>query len=253
MTTADEGDSPPAWLIYERCVAAFASAEHGNLDITVQPNVLLLGAISGTQRQIDVLVDHRWDQRDTTSRIIIDAKNRVRPVDIGDVDAFDGMMKDCRAPRGIIVCTAGCTEAAVRRAQDAITIDLLSFDDALDEFGWAYEPCLGPCSNGKSHGCRGGVLWGEFQATGFDGNSGWVMLQTGKCDGCHSFHVWCQDCGGKFAVPDARVVTCGCDGREWASVPESEASGHVGEPSSIWLMMREYGGRPTALDRRPIR
>jgi hypothetical protein len=34
---------------------------------------------------------------------------------------------------------------------------------------------------------------------------------------------------------------------------KSAASGHVGEPTSIWLMMRENGGAPTALDRRPIR
>jgi len=141
---------------------------------------------------------------------------------------------------------------ALRRAQDAIAIALLPFDEAVDEFEWVYEPCLGPCADRKS-GHRGGVLWGEFQATGFQGNPGWVMLQTGKCDGCHSFHVWCHDCGEKFAVPDDKSVTCGCEGREWASVQESAASGHVGQPTSIWLMMREYGGAPTTLDRRPIR
>lgn len=249
----DDNKSSPAWLIYERCVAAFVAEEHGTLDTTVLPNVLLVGAISGIKRQIDVLVDHRWDRRDTAARIIIDAKNRSRPVDVGDVETFEGMMKDCRAPRGLIVCTAGYTDAALRRAQDAIAISLLSFDDALDEYGWLYEPCLGACHDRKSCGYRGGVLWGEFQATGFEGNSGWVMLQTGKCDGCHSFHVWCQDCGERFAVPDGRVVTYGCEGREWASVPESAASGHVGEPTSIWLMMREDGGAPTAIDRRPIR
>src|SRR5438046_7835216 len=83
--------------------------------------------------------------------------------------------------------------------------------------------------------------------------AGWILIQIGKCDGCHSFHVWCWDCGKKFAVEDATVVQCGCESREWASVPESQESGHVGEPESIWLMMREDRGQPSAFDRRPIR
>jgi hypothetical protein len=258
-------DDSPAWLIYERCVAAFVSDQYGSIDTLVQPNVLLQGAISGAARQVDVLVDHRW-HGGSASRIIVDAKNRARPLDVGDVEQFEGMMRDCRAARGIIVCTAGWSEAAARRAQDAITITLLDYETALDEYEWAYEECLGPCGQGNfTKGRRGGVLWGEFMAEGIGGGfavmpdaaaatlAGWVLVQIGKCDGCHSIHVWCWDCGMKFAVEDATVVRCGCESREWASVPESRESGHIGEPESIWLMMRENGGHPVAFDRRPIR
>jgi hypothetical protein len=270
-------DNSPSWLIYQRCIAAFVSEEHGSLDTTVLPNVMLQGAISGQQRQVDVLVDHRW-QGDATSRIIVDAKERSDPIDIGDVEQFEGMMRDCCAARGIIVCTAGWTSGAQKRAQQAITITILGFKEALENFGWAYEECLGSCRRKTRSTRRGGVLWGEFMAEGLSGLrwggadeglsglrhvteetfgypvlAGWTLLQVGKCDTCHDFHVWCWDCGEKFAIGDGEVVTCGCDGREWASVPESAESGHIGTPKSIWLMMREADGPPVPFDRRPIR
>lgn len=253
----------PAWLIYERCVAAFVSDQHGSIDTVVQPNVILQVAISGSASQIDVLVDHRW-KTGAASRIIVDAKNRSRPLDLGDVEQFEGMMRDCRAVRGIIVCTAGWSESAARRAHQAIAITLLDYETARDEYEWVYEACLGPCGLAVSSRVRrGGVLWGEFRADGiWRGRAApqtnallmavWTMIQIGKCDGCHSFHVWCWDCGKKFAVEDATVIRCGCESREWASVRESLESGHVGEPESIWLMMREDGGHPVAFDRRPI-
>ncbi len=246
MTAALE---TPAWLIYERCVATFAVEEFGGIETTITSNAKILGEISGQERQIDVLVDTRWDAR-TDGRIIIDAKEHADKIDINDVEAFEGMMRDCRAHHGVIVCTNGHTEGAERRAEDAITITLLTFEQAL-KFDWAFKPCLGPCltKSGRKRQ-RGMVLWGEYIPTGFNGL--WVIVQTGKCDGCHSFHVWCWDCGVRFIVPNEHVVKCDCEEREWASVPESPESGHVGEPQSIWLMVRE-GGLPIALDRRPIR
>lgn len=238
-------ETTPGWRIYERCVAAFIHEGHSSIDTTVLPNVSLTGQVSGKKRQIDVLIENRW-QGGATSRIIVDAKKRSRPVDIGDIEAFEGRMRDCRAARGVIVCTSGWTDGARRRADNAITITLLEFEEAVDEYDWNYDECLGPCETNL-----GGVLWGEWIPTGI-GHS-WIILQLGKCDGCHSFHVWCQDCGHKFAIPDSMVVTCDCDNREWASVPESATSGHVGKPESIWLMMREDGSDPIPLDRRPIR
>jgi hypothetical protein len=221
---------------------------HNDQDTTIQPNASLMGEISGVKRQVDVLIDHRWDAG-AASRIIVDAKNRRAPVDVPDIEGFEGMMRDCRAARGVLVCTAGWTEGALRRASDLIDVTLLPLAEAL-EFEWLYQRCLGPCAAKKSN--RGGVLWGDWLAAGAD-SQGWAMIEVGKCDGCHSFHVWCQDCGEKFAVPDNHQVRCGCPDREWASVPESPASGHVGTPESIWLMMRVDGGHPEALDRRPIR
>jgi hypothetical protein len=249
----NEVDNIPSWLVYERCVAAFASEEHCSFDTIVQPNVMIKGAISGEPRQIDVLIDCRWKQS-STSRIIIDAKEWANAVDIGDIEKFEGMMRDCRAHRGIIVCTKGYTKGAMRRAQDAINIKILSLSD-IEEFSWLYEPCLGRCmkaNRGKKQ--RGGVLWTEYM--GIITNTGLILIvQTGKCDGCHSFHVWCWDCGIKFAVPDKKIISCGCD-RNWAAVPESPETGHQGGPESVWLMMREDNAptnQPIVFDRRPLR
>jgi len=240
------------WLVYERCVAAFAHEQYGDLSTIVQPNVLIKGAISGIDRQIDVMVDSRWNN-EPYKRLIIDAKARKRRINVNDVESFEGLMKDCNASHGVIICTNGWTDGATKRAQDAITINLLSFEDAL-KYEWVWEPCLGDCNKNRNHLSRGMVLWTEFQL--FGRGPAWLMLQTGKCDGCHSFHVWCWDCGEKFAVPDNDVVQCAC-GLYWASVPESKDSGHVGEPESVWLMMREDMDAthilPTVIDRRPIR
>ena len=151
----------PSWLVYERCVAAFTAAEHGCSDVIVQPNVMLVGAISGERRQVDVLIDHRWSP-EQSSRIIVDAKEWTRKVDIGDVEQFEGMMKDCRASRGVLVCTQGYTEGAVKRSQDAINIKILTSKD-LDEFKWEYELCLGKCAVPKKRKQqRGAVLWTEY-------------------------------------------------------------------------------------------
>lgn len=235
MNTSNEA---PSWLVYERCVAAFTLEQNSELQVTVQPNVKLTGRLSGIERQIDVLVDSRWKDG-TDRRIIIDAKERKRKIDIKDIESFEGMMKDCGAARGIIVCTNGYTEAALRRAQEAITITVLTLDQ-LDEYEWAYEPCLSKCTNNAPR-LRGMVLWAAYM--GIPINGVMLIFQTGKCDGCHDFHVWCWGCGSKFAMFYNQVYGCEC-GYEWISYHDT------GE-NTILLMFRvdeEYG---VIIDRRP--
>jgi hypothetical protein len=129
----------PAWKLYERLVASF-EVEAAGIDASVTPNATLLGSISGTQRQIDVLVDARWED-DLSRRIIFDAKRRSRKIDVADVEAFEGLMRDVRASRGVLVCTKGHSEAAERRAQQSIDIRLLSEDEALEIDHAAIDPC----------------------------------------------------------------------------------------------------------------
>lgn len=250
MTSSGQEETPD-WLLLERCAALFCVENFGGIDTTVVPNAKLIGAISGQSRQADVLVDARWSG-EVASRMIVDAKHRQRRLDIKDVESFEGMMRDCSASRGVLVTPAGWTSGAEKRAQDAITIKLLSVD-ALEEFAFNFEPCLvDGCCRGNKQWQAGAVLWEEFLPSGFD-DTRVVIVQVGKCDACHAFHVWCWDCGTRFAVPDGEVVACGCDEREWASVPESPESGHIGVPTSIWLMARQSGGHPVPFDRKPIR
>ena len=59
---------------------------------SVTPNASLIGGISGTALQIDVLVEARFED-DCSRRIIFDAKRRSRKVDVKDVESFEGMMR----------------------------------------------------------------------------------------------------------------------------------------------------------------
>lgn len=247
-----ESENTPAWLVYQRCVAAFALQQFGGMEISIQPNVYLMGRISKTKRQIDVLVEARWG-RDIRKRILIDAKLRKTKIDINDIESMIGMMEDCEATRAVIVTAAGYTPAAERRAHDRIGLSILSFDAAL-KYGWVYQPCLGDCLVKTEVSNAGMVLWGETLLHGTQQGL-WLILQTGTCDVCHNFHVWCQDCGDRFAVPNGKIVTCSCS-RQWGSIPESPSSGHVGEPTSIWLLMRENNNLsipPVPFDRKPLK
>jgi methyl coenzyme M reductase beta subunit len=236
----------PASAVYERCVAAFcAESELASEAVSMTANAKIKGVISGRTRQIDVLVDDmRYSAR--ASRIIVDAKRRSRRMDIKNVEEFEGMMRDCGARHGVIVCTSGATKGAIRRAQDFITITVLPYEDAL-EFEWEYEPCLG-CHCAGLTARSGMVLW-NHRITGL--GPGWLMYNTGKCDRCHQFHAWCSDCGSHLCVADGQTMRCGCVDREWGSIPESRASGHTGTPESTWLMLK-HRGEFLALDRKPI-
>lgn len=241
---ADQNQSP-AHLAYERCVAALKLAQHDDLNTVVIPNTSIVGAISGKKRQIDVLIDGRFAS-DSKSRIIVDAKLHSRPVDIKEVESFLGMMKDCRADRGVLVCSSGCTDGAKKRAHDSAVVEVFTPQE-LDDWKLSYEPCLGNCS--RRSGGRGMVLWGKFDAV--EAGGGWVVLQIGVCDGCHDFHVWCWDCGQKYHVPRELGACCHC-GYEFSCDEPQEEDDLEDDTASIWLWMSD-GQSDIPLDSRPTR
>jgi hypothetical protein len=116
---------PPSqsWEIYERMIARLF-ANQLTTDLCVTPNARIVGSISGRSRQIDVLIDSRHDT-DNTRRIIVDAKNRKRKIDVRDVEAFRGLMEDVNAAHGYLICPAGRTAAAEKRAQMAVSIRIV--------------------------------------------------------------------------------------------------------------------------------
>lgn len=119
----------PAWRQFEREV-------HSELAVTypgaaILHDVRLPGALSGTQRQIDILVEERLGGG--CVRTAIDAKHRGRKVDVKEVESFIGLLHDIQVQRGIIVSASGYTEAALARAfRDDVDLDLDVF--TLDEF-----------------------------------------------------------------------------------------------------------------------
>ena len=229
-------ETTPAWKMYERLVTAF-EVEAVAMESSVTPNAQIVGSISGVTRQIDVLVEARWEA-DLDRRIIFDAKRRSRKVTVKDVESFEGMMRDVRASRGVIVCTGGYTKAALKRAQEIIDIQLLEEDEAEVTDYAAVDPC--PHCRLTNRKPRGLVFWdGQFPLAGVPG---WAIVFTGKCDVCRCFAFWCWECGEKVIVPDGEQHECGCE-RHWFTERRSD---------EIMFVVRCEGGE-VPLDRRPLK
>lgn len=205
----------PNWERYERLVARIISNQLSTA-YCVTPNAQILGKSSGIKRQIDVLIDSRHVTENHT-RVIVDAKMRARRIDVTHVEAFRGLMADVHATHGYLVCPSGYTDAALRRAQDVVSIRLLPLD-RLDDFDPSTWPsCL-------TETCRDGrVFWDGYPAIDMD----LVSLErpqthktlshvhyVGKCDKCNIFHVKCTSCGDFFSVPhelnDDNGIQCKC-------------------------------------------
>jgi hypothetical protein len=250
VSTKSDQEGQSTWRYYERIVAAI-EAENAGIDLSVTANASIVGAISGARRQVDVLIDARWGD-DLAMRVIVDAKHYKDKLDIKDIESFLSMMEDCRASRGILYCPHGCSPAAKRRAQDAVTISLLGLDD-LDYSWWAVlEDCYGECQKEPRRRARQGIaLWDAPHALALGGL--WAIIYTGKCDVCHNFHVWCWDCGEKFALRSEGEYECGC-GRMWASAIEEELDDKTGKIlNAVHLLTLSPGEPVLALDRRALR
>jgi hypothetical protein len=224
------------WRIYERIAACF-EIDGANMDVSVTPNASLIGAISGVKRQIDILVDARWEEGGSR-RIVVDAKLRKRKLDVNDIESFEGMMRDVRASRGVLVCPNGATKAAIRRAQKNIDIRVISTEEAMELDHAAIDPC--PHCAVKEQSQSGLVFWdGQFS---LPLGPFWAIIFTGKCDLCRSFAFWCWDCGEKVIVPDSKTYECGCE-RTWFV--------EAGQDEVLFIVRVEDGEVP--LDRRPLR
>jgi len=112
-------DKEPDWKELEYLVAMIQ--EQLSPDASVQHNVMLDGLDSETKRQIDVLVEQNIGQY--TMRIVIDCKDYSKPVDVKGVEEFHGLVQDVRAHKGALVCPAGFSKSALRRAKK-LQIDL---------------------------------------------------------------------------------------------------------------------------------
>src|SRR5262249_5035699 len=150
------------------------------------------GRLSDKSRQIDVLLDLRHDT-DNSRRVIVDAKRRQRKLDVKDVEAFEGLMKDVGAHHGFLVSSTGYSGAAQRRAQDAITISIVPLEhvEQIDPTRWPR--CLGAkCANGR-------VFWSGYPELSMsllpisspkaDVEKRTWLHYVGKCDQCGKFHM----------------------------------------------------------------
>lgn len=249
-------EKPPAWKLYERLVA-FIESQQDDPALTVYPNVKLVGHLSGVERQVDTLIDCRLGD-DRSKRVIVDAKMHARPLDVKDVEEFEGMMKDVRADRGILVCPNGFSEAASRRAQKAINIKLLHPSE-LDEITLStWDTCASEDCRERTLAKRrfdGWVLYDEVFHAGLPDDP-MSPVAIGKCDVCSRFNVWCWTCGQKFALEDNEAEgKCDCD-RFWLTSVELEGKLSDGtELTAVCLtvvMLYEGGAATATLCCRPL-
>lgn len=117
------------WKQYEDEIFEELRRRHPAVPIT--RNAKVLGRISKTLRQVDVLIDAQV--LDSSVRTIVDAKKRMKPIDVNDVESFIAMMTDVEAHRGILVSTNGYTKTAVSRAHNEVNqdveLDVFSLED----------------------------------------------------------------------------------------------------------------------------
>lgn len=86
-------------------------------------DVKMIGRRTGSKRQVDVLVREKVGQYDI--QIVIDCKDYKTPVDVKGVEEFAGLLDDVGAQKGVLVCPAGFSENAKKRAA-GLQIDLYS-------------------------------------------------------------------------------------------------------------------------------
>lgn len=120
------------WQEYEDEI--FEQLCHRYPGMQITRNAKVVGRVSQTPRQIDVLIEAQV--LDSPVRIIVDAKKRSSPIDVNDVESFIAMMADVNAHRGILVSTAGYTKTAITRAHNEpnqdIELDVFTLDELKD-------------------------------------------------------------------------------------------------------------------------
>ena len=92
-------------------------------DAEVHHDIKIEGRATGRKRQVDVLVSQLVGQFEI--RIVIECKDYARAVDVKGVEAFNGLLEDVGAQKGVLVCPSGFTSTAKARAE-GLQIDLYS-------------------------------------------------------------------------------------------------------------------------------
>jgi hypothetical protein len=220
------------WKTYERLVAGWCSEWYSSTDISVTPNAKIIGKISGVYRQVDVLIDTRFESC-TNRRIIVDAKRTHRKIDIKDIEEFEGMMRDCSATHGILVCINGYTDGAKRRSQDLITLTIKTADE-LSEFNPTnWDTCSSDtCSQSADYGL---TLWSYTTCT--TDQSGLMSIYSiSKCDKCRQFSVWCWGCGQIFSMTNEDEFKCRCESSSFWLTAIEEDEDQVNQSVYLFLI-----------------
>lgn len=103
----------PKWKRFERVIHEI-HAQFAPAGATVTIDEKILGHDSQTERQIDVSI--RMDVAGYTILIVVECKDKGRPIDVEEMGAFNAKVRDVRANKGVMVSTSGFTASAVTMA-----------------------------------------------------------------------------------------------------------------------------------------
>jgi hypothetical protein len=116
------------WKDYEREILEHFQAEYPSAQIT--SNARLFGKFSKIDRQIDLLIQEHAS--DFSLCIVVDAKHRSARIDVNDVEAFLGLLRDVGADIGVLISPEGYSQAAINRAHyddSRLEVDVLNFKE----------------------------------------------------------------------------------------------------------------------------
>jgi hypothetical protein len=122
-------EGSPPWKRYEQQI--FALLKTKARDAAVEADARLPGLYSGVERQIDVLVTGRFPGLVAPQNMVVECKAFNRKINVKDVETAFGLVQDVGAPLGLLITTAGFSEAAKRRALHfrGLSLDVVELDD----------------------------------------------------------------------------------------------------------------------------
>lgn len=201
-TPLNIGPSDPEWKIFEKDVANFVA----RLDSSSKPlqyDARLMGVVSRVERQVDVLAE--GELNGIPISVAIECKKYSRPIDVGEIDAFVGKLRDLSVDKGVFYVYDGVTPGARNRADGALHPKVLlreSVGGSLVLDDW--DELLPDCPN---ENCYGGMVnWTSSRQPAGGEDVSW-----GYCDSCGTFAFTCRDCGEveSAELGLAECFTCG--------------------------------------------
>ncbi len=109
------------WRTYEAEVHEELTSHYP--EATVLHDTRLLGTLSLRRRQIDIMIEEPSPTGPIST--IVEAKHHSRPIDVKQVEAFMGLLRDVGVDRGIMISPVGYTRSALDRAfRDDVDLDL---------------------------------------------------------------------------------------------------------------------------------
>jgi hypothetical protein len=218
VTTDDPlniSSADPAWRAFEKDIANL-TARVGAAPSSVIYDQKLLGVNSKIPRQIDVYVE--GEVSGIPIAIAIECKRYGRKIDVGDMDAFVGKLRDLAVDKGVFYVHDGVTAGARNSASAALhpKIVLREFAGAMlppepwdDLIGWdcPNENCL-----------TGAIGWTDYPQP-----AGGADVQAGYCDSCGTFVFRCRDCEAIDSADYGETQCYNC-GATYDIVPERKGA-----------------------------